>query len=315
LSPNDLQSTERLFRTMARIRAFEERVSRLYADSLIPGFVHLCIGQEAVAAGVAGRLLQNDQLTTSHRGHGHVIAKGGDLGRMMAELLGRESGYCRGRGGSMHIMNPAIGVLGANGIVGAGLPLAVGAALTAKLVGSERVVACFFGEGALNQGMAMEAMNLAAIWNLALLFVCENNLFAEFTDSRSMSKVSEASVRAAAFGIPACQVDGNDAVAVDAAAAQRIDACRNGDGPQLLEAMTYRHHGHYEGDSQAYKEAHEDERWTVRDPLIIGRGWFTDPTVPDALIGEGQAEVDEAVAFATASPYPLPEEAGEDVYA
>lgn len=300
---------------MVRIRAFEERVSRLYADGLIPGFVHVCIGQEAVAAGVAGRLLQDDQLTTSHRGHGHVIAKGGDLGRMMAELLGRESGYCRGRGGSMHIMNPAIGVLGANGIVGAGLPLAVGAALTAKLAGSERVVVCFFGEGALNQGMVMEAMNLAATWNVAVLFVCENNVFAEFTDSRLMSRVSEASVRAAAFGIPACQVDGNDAVAVDGAANQLIDACRDGKGPQLLEAMTYRRHGHYEGDAQAYKGAEEDQRWEARDPLVVGRGWFTNPAVADALVAEAQADVDQAVAFATGSPAPLPESAAEGVYA
>ncbi len=304
-----------LYRTMARIRAFEERVARLYADGLIPGFVHLSIGQEAVAAGVAGRLTPEDQITTSHRGHGHVIAKGGDLGRMMAELFGRETGYCRGRAGSMHIMSPEIGVLGANGIVGAGLPLAVGASLSAKLDGRGRVVVCFFGDGALNQGMAMEAMNLAAVWNLPLLLVCENNMLSEFSDSRRMSRVPQAAGRAGAFGIPAVQVDGADAIAVDRAAAPLIDACRHGDGPQLLEAMTFRKHGHYEGDAQVYRDEDEMAQWPKRDPLAVGRSWFADPAAADAIVAEAERDVDKAVSFAESAPAPAAESYAEDVYA
>jgi TPP-dependent pyruvate/acetoin dehydrogenase alpha subunit len=311
----DREVGEQLYVLMARIRAFEERVSRLYADGLVPGFVHLSIGQEAAAAGVAGQLRKEDQITTSHRGHGHVIAKGGDLGRMMAELFGRDAGYCRGRAGSMHIMDPEIGVLGANGIVGAGLPLAVGAALSAKLSGSERIVVSFFGDGALNQGMAIEALNLAAVWNLPVLFVCENNVFAEFTDSRSMSRVPEACRRAAALGIPAVQVDGNDAAAVHHAAAQTIADCRGGAGPQLLEAMTYRWHGHYEGDAQAYRDADEAAAWLRRDPLEIGRAWFDDAAAADRIRAAAEKEVDDAVAFATAAPAPAAGTFAENVYA
>jgi TPP-dependent pyruvate/acetoin dehydrogenase alpha subunit len=308
------QSPERLFGTMARIRAFEEQVSRLYADGLIPGFVHVSTGQEAIAAGVAGQLRPEDRLSTSHRGHGHVIAKGGDLRRMMAELLGRQDGYCHGKGGSMHIMDASIGVLGANGIVGAGVPMAVGAALAAQLTQSGGVVASFFGEGAINQGMTMEAWNLAAVWNLPVLFVCENNQFAEFTDSRLMSRVPSASGRAAAFGIDAVQVDGNDAVEVDKIAAGLLEQCRTGGGPKLLEAMTYRHHGHYEGDPQKYKEEKDNAHWTARDPLVVGRVWFADPAQPDRINANALAEVAEAVNFASSSPLPEAVSAFEDVY-
>jgi TPP-dependent pyruvate/acetoin dehydrogenase alpha subunit len=300
---------------MARIRAFENRVAALYRDSLIPGFVHLSIGQEAVAAGVCGQLRPDDQITTTHRGHGHVIAKGGELPRMLAELLGRRDGYCAGKGGSMHIASPALGVLGANAIVGAGLPLAVGAALSAQLTGSDRVVVAFFGDGAANQGMSLESFNLAAIWKLPLLFVCENNTYAEFTDSRRMSRVPEVAQRVAAFGIPGVRVDGNDALQVDKAAVAEIAACRKGDGPRLLEAVTYRVHGHYEGDPQAYRPTEEAEMWAARDPLLVAKGWLPDETLRQSILAEAESEVEEAVKFALASPEPEPATALTDVYA
>jgi TPP-dependent pyruvate/acetoin dehydrogenase alpha subunit len=259
------------FAGMALIRAFELRVGELYRDGEVPGFVHTSLGQEAVAVGVCGVLREDDYMATTHRGHGHCLAKGADLDGMMAELFAKETGLCRGKGGSMHVSEPGVGILGANAIVGASVPIAVGAGLSGKLLGRDRVSVAFFGEGAVNQGAFHEAANLAAIWDLPVLFVCENNRYAEFTDSKLMSRVLGVTARVAAYGIDAVEVDGNDDHAVSEAAIAAVARCRAGDGPALLEAHTYRWQGHYEGDAQPYKPEDEAAAWKARDPLILAR--------------------------------------------
>ena len=267
-SPTLTAETAR-YRTIALIRAFETRVAELYRDGEIPGFVHTSLGQEGVAAGVCAALEPDDYLTTTHRGHGHVLAKGADVERMMAELFGKSTGLGRGKGGSMHVADPAIGILGANAIVGAGMPLAVGAALASKLLKQGRVAVSFFGEGAVNQGSFHESLNLAAIWDLPVLFLCENNVYAEFSDSRRMTRVPSVVERCAAYGVAAELVDGNDVEAVFAVASTAVRRCREGDGPVLIEAETYRWHGHYEGDAQPYKPEDEAAGWNDRDPLRV----------------------------------------------
>jgi TPP-dependent pyruvate/acetoin dehydrogenase alpha subunit len=304
---------------MALIRAFETQVAALYRDGEIPGFVHTSLGQEAVAAGVCGALGRDDYLTTTHRGHGHVLAKGADVDGMMAELFGRATGLSRGKGGSMHVADPSVGILGANAIVGAGIPLATGAALSSKLLRQGRVSVAFFGEGAVNQGAFHEAVNLAAIWDLPVLFLCENNRYAEFTDSSTMARVADVTERAAAYGIRALAVDGNDAQAVHAAAVEAVAACRAGDGPVLIEAVTYRWHGHYEGDGQPYKPADEAERWRARDPLVLAEAEL----VADGLATEEQLaevrrtaeeRVAQAVETARAADVPADQEAYHHVF-
>jgi TPP-dependent pyruvate/acetoin dehydrogenase alpha subunit len=309
-----------LFGVMAIIRAFELRVAELYRDGEIPGFVHTSLGQEAVAAGIGGALAREDYLTTTHRGHGHVIAKGADLDRMMAELFGRASGLCGGKGGSMHVADPAVGILGANAIVGAGLPLATGAALSSKLLGQGRVAVSFFGEGAVNQGMFHEAVNLAAIWDLPVVFVCENNRYAEFTDSSTMTRVPSVTERArAGYGIDAREVDGNDVEAVHREAVDAVELSRSGKGPVLIEAATYRWHGHYEGDGQPYKPIGESESWKLRDPLIVAGMRLAEMGIsPDELEQRRAAastRVDQAVEAARAAPAPDAEEAYRNVFA
>jgi TPP-dependent pyruvate/acetoin dehydrogenase alpha subunit len=256
---------------MALIRAFELQVSELYRAGEVPGFVHTSLGQEAVAVGVCSELRDDDYVATTHRGHGHCLAKGADVSGMMAELFAKATGLCHGKGGSMHVADPGRGILGANAIVGASIPIAVGAGLSSRLLGQGRVSVAFFGEGAVNQGTFHEAANLAAIWNLPVLLVCENNLYAEFTDSSRMARVHSVAERTAAYGIEAHEVDGNDLVAVSAAAAAAIERCRTGAGPVLLEVHTYRWQGHYEGDAQSYKPAEEVAAWKARDPLILER--------------------------------------------
>jgi TPP-dependent pyruvate/acetoin dehydrogenase alpha subunit len=309
-----------LHATMALIRAFETQVSALYRDGDIPGFVHTSLGQEAVAAGVCGALGRDDYLTTTHRGHGHVLAKGADVGGMMAELFGRATGLSGGKGGSMHVADPSVGILGANAIVGAGIPLATGAALSSKLLGQGRVAVAFFGEGAVNQGMFHEAVNLAAVWDLPVIFLCENNRYAEFTDSATMARVPEVTERAAAaYGIRAVAVDGNDAGAVHAAAVEAAAACRAGDGPVLIEAATYRWHGHYEGDGQAYKPDDEAAAWRARDPLVLAEVAL----VAAGTAGEQQLaavrraaeeQVEQAVQAARAAAVPADQEAYRHVF-
>jgi acetoin:2,6-dichlorophenolindophenol oxidoreductase subunit alpha len=304
---------------MALIRAFETSVAELYRDGDIPGFVHTSLGQEAVAAGVCAALEPDDYLATTHRGHGHCLAKGIDVDGMMAELFARADGLCRGKGGSMHVADPSHGVLGANAIVGASLPLAVGAGLSSKLRRQGRVAVAFFGEGAVNQGAFHEAVNLAAIWDLPVLFLCENNVYAEFTDSRRMTRVPSVAARTAAYGVEAATVDGNDVAAVHAAATEAVARCRSGDGPFLLEAETYRWHGHYEGDAQPYKPEEESARWRELDPLglqsqrLLERGEASEQEL-EAIVADARERVAAAVARARALPAPDPEEAFAHVF-
>jgi TPP-dependent pyruvate/acetoin dehydrogenase alpha subunit len=309
-----------LYERMALVRAFETRVSELYRDGEIPGFVHTSLGQEAVAVGTGSALEPSDYLTTTHRGHGHVLAKGADIDGMMAELLAKGTGLCGGKGGSMHVADPSVGILGANAIVGAGIPLAVGAALSSKTLNQGRVAVAFFGEGAVNQGAFHEAVNLAAIWDLPVLFMCENNIYAEFADSREMTRTTSVAQRTeGGYGVPASTVDGNDVEAVFAAARDAADRCRRGEGPVLVEAMTYRWHGHYEGDGQPYKTAEEAQEWRGRDPLVVSgarlteRGEATQDEL-DAVQARAAARVDEAVEAARAAQPPALEEAYHHVF-
>jgi TPP-dependent pyruvate/acetoin dehydrogenase alpha subunit len=305
--------------TMTLIRAFETRVSELYRDGDIPGFVHTSLGQEAVAAGVGEALADGDYIATTHRGHGHCIARGMDVDGMMAELFARGEGLCHGKGGSMHIADPSHGVLGANAIVGASLPLAVGAGMSSKLLSQGRVAVAFFGEGAVNQGAFHEAVNLAAIWDLPVLFVCENNVYAEFTDSRTMARVPSVAERAASYGIAAEVVDGNDVAAVYRLTTAAAECCRAGEGPFLIEAETYRWHGHYEGDSQPYKPEDEAAGWRERDPLEVSSARLRDSgdattTEIEQMREAAAARVESAIERARALPVPEPEEAYADVF-
>jgi TPP-dependent pyruvate/acetoin dehydrogenase alpha subunit len=308
-----------LFATMALIRAFETRVAELYRDGEIPGFVHTSLGQEAVAAGV-GRVLQDDDyVATTHRGHGHCLARGMEVDSMMAELFARGAGICHGKGGSMHVADPAHGLLGANAIVGASLPLAVGAGMSSKHLRQGRVAVAFFGEGAVNQGAFHEAVNLAAIWDLPVVLVCENNIYAEFSDSRTLTRVPAVVDRCGAYGIEAQAVDGNDVVAVAALTAAAAARCRAGDGPFLIEAETYRWHGHYEGDSQPYKPEDEATGWRERDPLEVSAARLTESGECSAaelasIRADALAQVDASIERARTLPAPDPEEAYADVF-
>jgi TPP-dependent pyruvate/acetoin dehydrogenase alpha subunit len=304
---------------MALIRAFETRVAELYRDGEIPGFVHTSLGQEAVAAGVGSALREDDYIATTHRGHGHCIAKGVDVDGMMAELFAKVTGLCRGKGGSMHVSDPRHGVLCANAIVGASLPLAVGAALSSKLRAQDRVAVAYFGEGAVNQGAFHESLNLAAVWDLPVVFVCENNLYAEFTDSRTMTRVPRVAERVKAYGFEGRVVDGNDVEAVHAAAREAAEDCRSGRGPALLEADTYRWHGHYEGDAQPYKSTDESATWKEQDPLVraarllVERADATEEEL-QTVQARSDARVSEAVDRARAADGPDLEEAYEHVF-
>ena len=304
---------------MSVIRSFEDRVGRLYRDTEIPGFIHTSLGQEAVAVGVCAALRRDDHVVTTHRGHGHVLAKGADPNAAMAELFGKATGLCKGKGGSMHIADARLGILGANAIVGASLPLATGAALSAQVLGRDTVAVAFFGDGAVNQGSYHESLNLAAIWSLPAVFVCENNRYAEFTDSNEMTRRESVTETASAYRIEAVQIDGNDVEAVYATASAAVERCRAGDGPVLIEALTYRWHGHYEGDPQPYKPAEEVAAWMARDPLLISRerlvstGLATADEI-DEIEAEAGRVIDEAEEFARKSPYPALEEIWTDVF-
>ena len=310
-----------LFSTMARIRAFEERVARHFRDGDIHGFVHLSIGGEAVAAGACAALERDDVITTSHRGHGHCLAKGADPVGMMAELFGRATGLCGGKGGSMHIADPSVGILGANGIVGAGIPLAVGAGLTSKLRDTGGVAVAFFGEGAVHCGAFHEAITLAVAWAVPVIFICENNGYAEFTRSGSWGG-PEPRERAASYGLAADSVDGTDAIAVSDAVSAAVADRR----PFFLEARTTRLHGHYEGDPQEYRTAEELELMAERDPLRVLRARLADADDDanadvdvdvdvEGIERAAQEEMDRAVAAALAAPYPDAGGVLEDVYA
>jgi len=308
-----------LYRTMLTIRLFEQRVAREFRTGEIPGFVHMYVGEEAVASGVCANLDDSDYVTSTHRGHGHCIAKGCELGPMMAEIYGREDGLCKGRGGSMHIADFTRGMLGANAIVGGGVALATGAGLASQVRGDGRVAVAFFGDGAANQGVLHESLNLAAIWKLPVLYVCENNGFAESTPAAYATSVPDVASRAAAYGIPGVVVDGADVRDVYEAARTAVERARAAEGPTLLEVKTYRFHGHFEGDPDRYRDD-EDRRVTrEHDALARLRGELLaagDATEDGlgVLQAELEAAISEAVEFARASPFPDPAEIGRYVY-
>jgi pyruvate dehydrogenase E1 component alpha subunit len=309
-----------MYRKMLEIRLFEEKVFDLYGQNLVPGTIHLYAGEEAVAVGVCSNLNVDDYITSTHRGHGHCIAKGADLRRTMAEILGKKTGYCKGKGGSMHIADFAVGMLGATAVVGAGLPIAVGAGLSAKLRKTSQVVACFFGEGASNQGTFHESINMASVWALPVVFVCENNLYAMGTRQSRIMSVQNVADRASAYGIPGVMVDGNDVFVVYEAARTAVERARAGKGPTLIECKTYRHKGHSRVDSGKYRPKEEVEEWLGKDPIkrfrqaMLGNGILTQ-TELEHVEKEVADEVADAVKFALDSPYPEGKEALENVYA
>ena len=308
-----------LFEKMLEIRRFEEKVWDLFGRNLIPGTLHLYIGEEATAVGVCANLRVDDYITSTHRGHGHCIAKGARLEPMMAELLGKKTGYCKGKGGSMHVADASIGILGATAVVGSGIPIAVGAGLSCKLRKTDQVVACFFGDGASNNGTFHESLNMAAIWKLPIVFVCENNLYAMGTRISNVTAIDNIARRAIAYGMPGVTVDGNDAVAVFQAAREAVERARKGEGPTLLECQTYRHKGHSRFDPATYRPQEEVEEWMKRDPIVRLRKKLTE----EQILSEEEAgeidkriidEVEAAAGFALGSSYPELEEALEDVF-
>ena len=312
-----------MYRTMQTIRQFESRVKEIFQEGKIPGFVHVSIGEEASATGVAAALTDTDYITSTHRGHGHLIAKGGDVKPMMAELFGKKTGYCKGKGGSMHIANFELGILGANGIVGAGLPIATGAGLAAKVRGSGEVAACFFGDGASNEGTFHESLNIASAWKLPVVYVCENNLYGEFTAGRDVTSVKDIADRARGHDMPGVVVNGNDVVEVYEATRAAVDRARKGDGPTLLECKTYRWEGHVVGEEaflgkRSYRPADEIETWKKRCPLMSFEQRFVPGSFGAEELGAVRTEVgrriDEAVQFALDSPLPAPEEALDDMF-
>ena len=318
----DAERGLRLYRRMMMIRLFEEQVNDLYTRALMPGLAHLYIGEEAVAVGICEALHRDDYVTSTHRGHGHCVAKGAAPDRMFAELLGKEAGYCKGKGGSMHIADPDTGNLGANAIVGGSAGIATGAAFSAKRAGKGQVAVCFFGEGALGQGVLYEVMNMASLWKLPVIYVCENNMYNEYTHF-SETTAGEILARATAFGIHAETVDGQDVRAVYAATQKLVDRARRGEGPALLECQTYRYTGHHVGDISRdyYRSKQEEMTWkSDRDPIKIFHDWLiseklADQGQLDTIYAEVKAEMEKAVQFALAAPYPSPERVTEDIYA
>jgi TPP-dependent pyruvate/acetoin dehydrogenase alpha subunit len=312
----------RMYRQMAAIRQFESQVNELYTRALMPGLAHLYIGEEAVAVGVCEALEPTDYITSTHRGHGHCLAKGASLEKMFAELLGKKAGYCKGKGGSMHIADPSTGNLGANAIVGGSAGIATGAAFSAQRLGNGRVAVCFFGEGALGQGVLYEVMNLAQLFKLPVIYVCENNLYTEYTHF-SETTAGDILMRATAFGLQAASVDGQDVRAVHGIAQRLVDRARRGDGPGFLLCNTYRFHGHHVGDinREYYRSKQEEQTWkTERDPIVNFGKWLVDQNLADtAALARVQAELEsetkQAVDFAIAAPYPTVDEVSEDVYA
>ena len=308
-----------MYRRMLLIREFETRAAEEFARGNINGHIHTYAGEEAIAVGACANLRDDDLITSTHRGHGHCIAKGGDVKYMMAELFGRRTGYCKGKGGSLHIADVSIGILGANGIVGAGIPIACGGALSAQVRGTDQVCICFFGDGAANQGTFHESLNLASIWRLPVIFIAENNQYAQTTPQKYHMNVKSISERAVAYGIPGIVVDGNDVIAVHETVREAIKRARGGAGPTLIECMTYRLRGHYEGENMGYRTEEEVEEWKKRDPIprfrqqLIKMGIITEKEAKE-VDSAAHKEVEDAVKFAQESPWPKPEETLEDVY-
>ncbi len=309
-----------LLSAMWRIRAFEERVGQLTRADEVHGLVHLSVGQEGVPVGVCGELRPDDAVYGNHRAHGHAIAKGAPLGRVMAELMGREDGLCRGLGGSMHLVDVEHGFLGATGVVGGNVPLALGSALASHLSGGDQVAVVFFGDGAVQGGIFVESVNLATLWGLPVILVCENNGFAEFTPRSAHTNVERVADVVAPYGLDCETVDGNDVVAVRAAFSGFLAGARRGEGPFLLECLTHRLRGHYEGDPQYYREALAADEWQALDPILrlqrrgVEEGWLAEDE-PARLEGEAQQEVEQAVEAARQSPFPPISLTAELVYA
>jgi pyruvate dehydrogenase E1 component alpha subunit len=323
LSPNLPPDKQReMLRQMLTIRRFEERASADYLAGKIYGVVHCYIGEEAVAVGVCTALERSDRIISTHRGHGHCIAKGADLNRMMAELYGRQTGYCKGKGGSMHIADPDTGNLGANAIVCGSAGIATGAALSAKRLKTGQVAVCFFGDGAMGQGLLYEVMNMAALWKLPVIYVCENNLYNEYTHN-SETLAGDILTRAAGFGVPGESVDGQDVRKVFATMKNIVERVRQGAGPAFLVCNTYRFHGHHVGDvnREYYRSKQEEQMWkTERDPIKVLGDWLTgehhaDRARMEQVHVEVKSEVDKAVAWALAAPYPNVDKVDQDVYA
>lgn len=312
----------RMYRKMQAIRLFEAQVNELYTRALMPGLAHLYIGEEAVAVGVCEALERSDFITSTHRGHGHCLAKGASPDQMFAELLGKKAGYCKGKGGSMHIADPATGNLGANAIVCGSAGIATGAAFSSQRLGTKQVAVCFFGEGALGQGVLYEVMNLAELFKLPVIYVCENNLYTEYTHF-SETTAGDILARATAFGLQAAAVDGQDVRAVHESAQVLVDRARRGAGPGFLLCNTYRYHGHHVGDinREYYRTKQEEQTWkTERDPIANFTKWLIGQKVADhkeltAITVELEAEMQKAVDFGVGTPYPSADEVGEDVYA
>ncbi len=308
------------YRTMVTIRLFEEKVGELFTSARIHGAVHLYIGQEAVATGACGALRPEDYITSTHRGHGHCIAKGGRLDLMLAELFGKATGYCKGKGGSMHIANLEAGILGANGIVGGGIPIATGAALGCRLLGNGRVVLCLFSDGASNQGSFHESLNLAAVLSLPVVFLCENNQWAVSTPASKSIPVANVASRALSYGMPGIVVDGNDVLAVHQATSAAAERARSGQGPTLIEAKTYRWEGHYRGDPQVYRSREEVDEWRAkRDPIILFEAFLKarsllDGAAADAVRADVGQAIEAALQFAEASPEPGSDQLYADLY-
>ncbi len=311
----------RMYRQMVRIRTFEDKANQLYLSAKMPGLTHMYSGEEAVAVGICEALKVTDKITSTHRGHGHCVAKGAEFTQMFCELLGRAEGYCRGKGGSMHIADQSNGNLGANAIVGGSMGIATGAALSAQMAGRDDVTVCFFGDGATAQGLMYEVMNMAALWNLPVIYACENNGYSEYTRTDEIAAGSILA-RAEAFGIEAHQVDGQDVLAVNALATQLVARARKGEGPFFIELMTYRYHGHHVGDINRdyYRSKAEEQDWKDnRDPIQRMRGWLVAQGIAsedeiEAMNAEIRDDAEAAVTYALNAPFPPPEEVDMHVF-
>ncbi len=313
-----------LLEKMLVIREFETTVQKHFAEGEIPGFVHLYLGEEAVGVGACSALGEEDFITSTHRGHGHLLARGGDIKKMMAEIFGKATGYNKGKGGSMHIADVNLGILGANGIVGAGLPIAAGSGVSAQILGKESVTVCFFGDGASNRGTFHEAINMASVWNLPVVFVCENNMYGISmpqyrADGRKGQNIKDVSDRAVAYGISGVTVDGNDVMAVREAVVEAVKKARADGGPSLVECKTYRHRGHFEGDPTVYRSDEELEQWKKKDPIdrfvkVLKDQEMLDDEGYKELRDKVRGQIDEALQFAQDSPEPDVSEVTTDVY-
>lgn len=309
-----------LYETMARIRFFEEKAVELFLKGVLPGFLHSSLGQEAISAGACSALRESDYIISTHRGHGDIIAKGARTDRMMAELFGKKTGYCKGKGGSMHIADLDLGILGAAGIVGSGLCIINGAALACQMKGTDQVAMCFFGDGASNTGAFHEGLNLAAVWNLPVIFICQNNFYAESTPQRLHQKTCDISGRGLAYGIPGLCINGNEVMEVYEATSEAVERARKGLGPTLIECKTYRWLGHYVGDpGTTYRTKEEVEEWKQKDPVKLYRAKLLEMAICgardlDEIDQKMEKEIEEAVMFAQSSPEPGVEDALQDVY-